>query len=280
MQRRNVLTALAATLALPASAAVAQPTTQDAPTKSTAELRAEAALRMATLRTEALARFPFEIVQAPGASALQEWERLKSAGRGVPVVVGSDEELDALLLNNFHPTWSIQEDPPDVADVLAKADRIPNAAQRTLDKIGLVFARPPVGPWPDQPPASAGLSLSLNVLTGDPIETVQIVLVPTHDWTEVPAHLRFGGFEMNPPPESHSAAFRSWRDRYGAELVGMSFDTLNLRIATRPASRDEALTLAREQFRYCRDIVDQGVGTLSNLAAGLMADDWWYFWWD
>jgi hypothetical protein len=245
---------------------------------------------MATLRTEALAHFPFEIVEAPGAAAVEQWALLKSAARGVPVVVGSQEELDALLLNNFHPTWAIQRNPPDVADVLAKADRISdptplvpyrsNAAQRALDTIGLMLMRPPVGPWPDQPPATAGLSLSLNALTRRPIETVQIVLVPTDDWTEIPAHLRFGGFEMNPPPEVHVAAFRAWRYRYGADLVGLSFDTLNLRVATRPASQDEALELAREQFRYCRDIVDQGVGTLSKLAAGLMADDWWYFWWD
>jgi hypothetical protein len=38
--------------------------------------------------------------------------------------------------------------------------------------------------------------------------------------------------------------------------------------------------LAREQYLYCGDIVDQGTGTLSRLATALMADDWWYFWWD
>jgi hypothetical protein len=34
------------------------------------------------------------------------------------------------------------------------------------------------------------------------------------------------------------------------------------------------------QFDYCSDIVEQGVETLSALGAGLMTDDWWYFWWD
>jgi Domain of unknown function (DUF4253) len=32
---------------------------------------------------------------------------------------------------------------------------------------------------------------------------------------------------------------RTWRDRYGAELIGMSFDTINLRVATEPTTRVE-----------------------------------------
>jgi hypothetical protein len=72
----------------------------------------------------------------------------------------------------------------------------------------------------------------------------------------------------------------SWRDRYGIELVGMSFDTINVRVAAKPKTREEALALARDQYTYCADIVDQGVQTFSALAADLMANDWWYFWWD
>jgi hypothetical protein len=56
--------------------------------------------------------------------------------------------------------------------------------------------------------------------------------------------------------------------------------TLNVRVARRPATPEEALELARLQYEYCHDIVDQGVDTLSALAASLMAHDWWYFWWD
>jgi hypothetical protein len=55
---------------------------------------------------------------------------------------------------------------------------------------------------------------------------------------------------------------------------------MNLTVARKPQSRDEAIALAREQYAYCADIVDQGVGTISQLAKDLMAYDWWYFWWD
>jgi hypothetical protein len=53
-----------------------------------------------------------------------------------------------------------------------------------------------------------------------------------------------------------------------------------LRVARRPATREAALELAREQYLYCNDIVDQGTGSLSGLAASLTTDDWWFFWWD
>src|SRR5262249_5046813 len=109
---------------------------------------------------------------------------------------------------------------------------------------------------------------------------VHIAIIPTDDWTTIPAYLNWGGWNACPHPEYHIAALRSWRDRFGAELVGLSFDVMNLRVARRPATREAALELAREQYFYCGDIVDQGTGTLSRLAATLMTDDWWFFWWD
>jgi hypothetical protein len=57
-------------------------------------------------------------------------------------------------------------------------------------------------------------------------------------------------------------------------------DVLNLRVARKPAARDEAVELARVQYADCNDIVDQGVDSLSALAAELMAHNWWFFGWD
>jgi len=139
---------------------------------------------------------------------------------------------------------------------------------------------PPLGEWPAAPDPSAGLSVAHNLLTGKPLPKVYIGLASTDDWTAIPAFLRWGGWNDCPRPEYHVAALRTWRDRYGAELVGISSDTINLRVATKPKTREEALALARDQYIYCADIIDQGVGTYSALAADLIAGDWWYFWWD
>lgn len=119
-----------------------------------------------------------------------------------------------------------------------------------------------------------------EIRTGAPLAQVHIVVVPTDDPTAVPAYLRWGGWNACPGPEMHVATLRRWRDAYGAELVGMSGDVLNLKVTRRPASRDEAMALAFEQFLYCPDIVLQGTNTFEPLALALMEGDWWYFWWD
>lgn len=139
---------------------------------------------------------------------------------------------------------------------------------------------PEIGRWPNRPAVSAGLSVARETISDRPFDKVYIAVLPTEDSTTIPIHLRWGNWNACPPPEYHVAALRSWRDRYGAELVGLSGDVMNLRVARRPGTRAEALALAREHYDYCNDVVDQGLGTLSRLAASLMADDWWFFWWD
>jgi Domain of unknown function (DUF4253) len=139
---------------------------------------------------------------------------------------------------------------------------------------------PELGEWPSEPMGAPQLSVATETLTGAPLAKVQLVILPTDDWTTIPAYLQWGDWNGCPAPEYHVAALRSWRDRFGAELIGLSHDVMNIRVKRRPETRDAALDLAREQYAYCSDIVDQGVETLSALAAVLMESDWWYFWWD
>jgi hypothetical protein len=49
----------------------------------------------------------------------------------------------------------------------------------------------------------------------------------------------------------------------------------------RPAgTREDALRLAQEQFLFCGDLIHQGMGNVTNLAAILLEGQYWYFWWD
>jgi Domain of unknown function (DUF4253) len=139
---------------------------------------------------------------------------------------------------------------------------------------------PPIGEWPETRDSSPGLTVATNILTGKPLDKIYIALIPTDDWTTIPAYMRFGDWNDCPSPEYHVAAMRHWRDRYGVELVGMAFDTLNLTVARPPSTREDAMALAREQYIYCSDIIEQGTQTFSGLAATLLGSDWWFFWWD
>jgi hypothetical protein len=142
------------------------------------------------------------------------------------------------------------------------------------------WGEPRIGEWPTEPMGAPELSVATDTLTGAPLEKVQIVILPTGDSSTIPAYLHWGRWNGCPAPEYHIAALRSWRDRFGAELIGLSHDVMNVRVQSRPPTREAALELAREQYVYCSDIVEQGVQTLSPLAAVLMESDWWYFWWD
>ena len=240
------------------------------------------------------AAFPFEIVTVPGGGALAEWEKLKRRGSGWPVIVGDDEALGRVLEGYSIDDTSVFPMPPDapyqmpaprsVDEVLAIADEIdvPAELQRQFDdEYGEDPFELPEGEWPA--PGEVGqmeLTVNRDILTGKPFARTHIVIVPTDDPTQVPAYLRWGNWNACPAPEIHVAVHRRWRDQYGAQIVGISGDVINMRVTRRPATREEAMALAHEQFLYCSDIVLQGTETLEPLAAGLMESDWWYFWWD
>lgn len=140
--------------------------------------------------------------------------------------------------------------------------------------------QPPLGEWPARPEVGSGPTGYIDFETGRVAETVHIVVLPTSDPTAVPAHLRLGGWNACPPAEHHVAVLRALRDRYGAEIVVCTSDTVELRVQRRPETREEAITLARDLYLYCNDSIDQGLGTVSDFAAYLMASEWWLFWWD
>jgi hypothetical protein len=272
-------------------------------------------------RARALAAFPYERVETQGRDAFATWRALKAQGRGVPVVIGGDDDLarvaewlalgrkqhrpDAILAaaaklsfpqdlaalrkaeaeaERARTLKQYREHPDEPGVMITETDA--NGGQRTLSRAETwqrLLAPPqeiPLGDWPDGPDASSGLAVANDLSTGKPLGKVHIVLLPANDWTEAPAWLSWGGWNDCPAPEFHVAALRSWRERYGVELVGMSHEMLNLTAASRPQTRDEALALAREQYLYAPDVVEQGTQALRPLAYDLMSGDWWLFWWD
>lgn len=234
---------------------------------------------------------PFAHLTVAGQDALALVERLRAEGRGWPIVIGDDDALrrtcDQLALDDTgvdailergreirHPEalFAAQaEEREDFLRMLAEdGEDLPEEDDDQVE----------VGDWPTETGASPGLAVAYDAVSRQPLPAAHVVLLPTQDGTEAPAYLNWGGWNACPAPELHVAALRSWKARYGAEVVGMSGHVISVRVQRRPTTQEEALELARELYAYCPDIVDQGVGTLSNLAAELMAHDWWFFWWD
>ncbi|MFN3670129.1 MAG: DUF4253 domain-containing protein [Brevundimonas sp.] len=228
--------------------------------------------------------FPYLTYRVTGEAALSARTKLMAAGEGYPVIVGPPETADLV-------SEAASLDQRSVAEVLAAADtvRFPrdlllrHAEERRVEaaEVGETYDdASQVGTWPALTNAETGGFLTRDLLSRTPHPEVLIVVLPTRDPAEALAVLRFGGWNACPLIETHVAALRSWRDRFGFELVGVGPDIIEGRVARRPADRAAALALAREMWAYSPDIVDQGTVDLATLAATLMVSDDWFFWWD
>ncbi len=137
-----------------------------------------------------------------------------------------------------------------------------------------------LGEWPEAGVEKGAPSLHRDILTGNLHPLVCIGLAKLVEPWQLPAVARFGNWNDCPDAAEHAAFHRRWAEQYGAEIVGMSHDIIECTVKRPPRSRGAALALAWEQFWYCSDIVEQGVGSVSALAATLLESPYWYFWWD
>jgi hypothetical protein len=69
---------------------------------------------------------------------------------------------------------------------------------------------------------------------------------------------------------------RQWDRRYGLTLVGAGFDWVEVELRRPP----DWMNLAREVFKFCPDVVEQGTLTVTALAAEMRRSRTIYLWWD
>lgn len=234
---------------------------------------------LSTLRRLEGAEDEIYLLTTTGASAVSLWRRLRSlvdASGCWPVLLGSDEDLEMHQEN--------LEEAEEVSSHTLIRAATGLDVQVWLKEQGDASEVDLQGAWPDRVPAErdpdAEFTIPTDILTRKPFPAVHLALVPTRVGWEVPAYLRFGGWNACPQPEEHLALWRYWGERYGAEIVGISHDVVEATVSRPPTDRESALALAREQYLYCDDIVSQGCGSLNVLAALLLRRSTWYFWWD
>lgn len=217
-----------------------------------------------------------ETVAVPGEIAIGQLAKLRAdyEAHGLyPVLLGSREDFerieDAMEHGESENAILVEADAIDASAILLK--------KRELDPD--LYSNDE-GEWPDEEFDPMGIVTHLDVLTQKPLREVMIGLLKVKSPPEVFAQLRWGGWNDCPFAQEHVAIHRYWAAKYGAEVVSVTGDIVQCTVARPPQTRQESLALAREQYLYCSDIVDQGVETVSNLAATLMRAPVWYFWWD
>jgi Domain of unknown function (DUF4253) len=76
-----------------------------------------------------------------------------------------------------------------------------------------------------------------------------------------------------------AACLRSWEERFGAVLAGIGFDTTELMVQHPPRTAEEAVPVAAEHLALCSNLLP-GLGSIQEIAAGLIAATQWLLWWD
>lgn len=209
-----------------------------------------------------------------GADAWDAWQARRTEGDGWPLILGDDDSVGHLL--DLAPPEG--EPVERIIEASARVDVDALLASRREDDED--EAADVVGEWPDDVVPSRRLQVPYSYSTGRPVEHLTLATLPISQGWQSAAVLGWGGWNECPMPAEHVALHRSWADRYGAEVVCMTLDIVEMHVARPPATREAAMALAHEQFAYCSDIVLQGTESVSALAAELLDSPFWFFWWD
>ncbi|MFE6287984.1 DUF4253 domain-containing protein [Streptomyces sp. NPDC057877] len=133
---------------------------------------------------------------------------------------------------------------------------------------------------PDVHAATVAGSLTQNL---DWFKDPRLALVPARRSADILAAVGWTG-PLNHEPDTGllCAVLRSWEDRFGIRVVGVSFDVLVVSVAAPPTTRDEAEAVAAEHYAFCPDNITQGHHeTLREYAAEqVLGERTWTFWWD
>lgn len=136
---------------------------------------------------------------------------------------------------------------------------------------------------PDEAEAeAAACGLADELIASGFLPSPRLALVPAGRPADVPAAAGWCG------PTNHEndtarigAVLRSWEDRFGARVVALGFDELQVSVAAPPRTTARALPVAAEHFAFCPDNVWQGSGSIRAYAdEGVTGVHHWGFWWD
>jgi hypothetical protein len=206
--------------------------------------------------------FSYQFEEVSGETAMAAYEAAKTASKGIPVLIGGGEHYRQSIADDTKYRKSPQE-------YLALATASPEP---------YVYRAKPRTPktWEDVEPFSDdGQPFLVKEFDGSFKPIVTLAFIPAQSNADIPAYIWRGGWNGVAEADVSVALFRKWQRDFGAEIVAVSLDAIDVRVARKPATRDEALVLAREHLRFCAT-----GATLAETAAELMATNRWHFYWD
>jgi hypothetical protein len=206
--------------------------------------------------------FSFEFREVSGESAMAAFDAAKTEGKGVPVIIGGGENYRQGIADSAQYRKSTKE------SLRLAATQPEPYTFKTQPRMPKTWEA--AGPYADD-----GHPFLVKEHPEGFKSVVTLAYVPAETSADLPAHLRLGGWNAVPEADIMVALFRKWQRDYGAEIVAISLDAMDLRVSRKPATREEALVLAREHLKFCST-----GATVAEAAAELMETNWWHFYWD
>jgi hypothetical protein len=133
----------------------------------------------------------------------------------------------------------------------------------------------PPGPATSTDPDAHAATVSAEVF-----QTGLVGLVHADCGSDAIAALGWDGPQGHTGTADVAVVVHSWEERFGARVIGLGFDTLEMSVAAPPATLDHARRVAAEHFALCPDNIAQGPEDFDLYARHLTGASTWSFWWD
>jgi hypothetical protein len=105
----------------------------------------------------------------------------------------------------------------------------------------------------------------------------EIAVLKTSDKFAILKQLQTDGANYNINNDSLLRMIKKFDNKYSLDLIGAAGDWCEFTITKEPA---DWLAFAREVYKVCPDVVDQGTNTVEALADEMKKTKRLYFWWD
>lgn len=105
----------------------------------------------------------------------------------------------------------------------------------------------------------------------------KIGVLKTTDQFQILKQIETDGINYEITNDSLISIMKEFDKKYSIDLIGASGDWCEFAIQREP---DDWMQLAREVYKVCPDVVEQGTGTIQVLADEMKKTKHLYFWWD
>ena len=150
---------------------------------------------------------------------------------------------------------------------LARSVLVPEpAAERLLDQVRKRLA----------PGLVAFVGVTNSLAEPKPVG-VELVVAQGRDQFDILRTAQTDGVNYELDTEAIVAELRAWDKEFGIDIWQAETDTVQLRLKTMPKN---VLAFAQRVYKFCPDIVDQGVGSVKELAKEIEKTKSVGLWWD